>query len=57
MFHILLYKWNFSNIKAQKLPRGMLSFIKIYTQMFMVWYLLLENKHITKAQSILYGSW
>ena len=35
MFHIFLYKWIFSNFKAQKLPRGMFSFIKSYTQMFM----------------------
>ena len=35
MFHIFLYKWIFSNLKAQKLPRGMFSFIKSYTQMFM----------------------
>ena len=31
MFHILLYKSNFSDLKAQKLPRGMFSFIKSYT--------------------------
>ena len=35
MFHIFLYKWIFSNLKAQKLPRGIFSFIKSYTQMFM----------------------